>query len=176
MGEVVIVWPGFESAMRALTNDCAKALGAKDSESAKARLNAAPIAASESLPFTVDPCKISSNGSYTCGFRGDFGFTGQGGIILLNAKVLGSTNNYDTGQKLPDGSTAIIDIIAAMASGWGLKYNEPGGISNEDFWGIYLLHELGHIMSGLPNDALNPKLSNDNTQKVIDNCYKHLKN
>ena len=52
---------------------------------------------------------------------------------------------------------------------------QPGSLDSATWWAIVDLHELGHAKGGLANDGGNTKLSNDNTQTVIDNCFKGLK-
>jgi hypothetical protein len=61
-----------------------------------------------------------------------------------------------------------------------LEYHEAllglrkASLGTEDFQAIYLLHELGHVMGGLPRDFGAADRSLDNTRTVTRNCFQEL--
>src|SRR5262249_19485864 len=49
-----------------------------------------------------------------------------------------------------------------------------GSLTAEKFQAIYLLHELGHVLRGLPRDFGKADLSFANTKTVIQKCFREL--
>ena len=49
------------------------------------------------------------------------------------------------------------------------------GLTVAQFQAIFLLHELGHVLNGLPDDTNNEGLSNLSNKTLINDCFPTLK-
>lgn len=92
------------------------------------------------------------------------------GVIRLNSSI------SDPSKYIVRGSARAgdikINLVADLEKEWGLS---GGSVDTDTFWAIFLLHEIGHIFSGLPDDLENSELSHANTLKVLNECFKDLK-
>ena len=69
------------------------------------------------------------------------------------------------------GTTFPVNLLEDTEKRFGLR---AGSLSASMFWAATMLHELGHIMGGLPNDGGNEELSATNQAKIFNNCFKDL--
>jgi hypothetical protein len=71
-----------------------------------------------------------------------------------------------------DGTPTTKNLLLTMANNYGLDYSK---LSVSDFQTIILLHELGHSLGVLPDDADSGNQSGKNTQTVVDKCFQDVK-
>jgi hypothetical protein len=72
------------------------------------------------------------------------------------------------------GAIYTVDLLAEFAKQFGLK--DTGPTFRYVYEGIYLLHELGHYYNrAISDDQDNSAQSFKNTQLVIQNCFRELK-
>ena len=58
--------------------------------------------------------------------------------------------------------------VSCVLNAYGLKADS---LTADTFWGIFLVHELGHVWNGLADDTNNTPASIANTQTVINDCF-----
>jgi hypothetical protein len=149
--------------------DCAEALGGVNGEDAKMRLRMVNITQQTTGfpgfgPATANP--IPAPPGAPAGSCFDISWTGartNGTSIVLNTPVFfGATNVVGTTGK---------DLLFWV----GQQFTHAFTV--EQFQALILLHELGHVLSGLPGDLFpngtgNLIQSNANSEKVIEKCFK----
>jgi hypothetical protein len=99
----------------------------------------------------------------------------------VNANQPGVINlNQNINWLFPDDTAALVlnsspstyiavSLLSDEISQYGLT-----GLTPTQFMAATILHELGHITGGLPNDANNTALSQTNTQNVFQDCFPQL--
>jgi len=161
---------GFQEALNALDSpECAEALGAVNGEAAKIALNNKDIFLDDSLVATAHPLPDGTvDIAYQSGNVSPEGVETVSPTVFLNpsAPIPGTA-----GVELPGiAGLGPHNVLEVEQSVHNLK-----PLTTEDFQAITLLHELGHLLGGLPTDRGDVMASERNTQKVIDNCLGFLK-
>ncbi len=96
---------------------------------------------------------------------------GDGSIELNNNPALNDLSQVPVGT-LSNGQQVTVNLLSDLEGYYGLK---GGSVTPQLFWAIFELHELGHMLQGLPSDKDDETQSKINTGKVIDHCFKSLK-
>jgi hypothetical protein len=73
--------------------------------------------------------------------------------------------------RLTDGDGETINLLRYHERVLGLV---DDSLTVEKFQAAYLLHELGHVLAGLPRDFGNAALSVENTRTVMQRCFREL--
>jgi hypothetical protein len=162
---------GVNSALSVLLgpngSGCASALGAGTASGAINDLQHVTIDPNAHLALNREVTE-TPGGGYTSSWSGTFGYW-DGATLQLNGDV-GDLTHFVVGQAY--GKDVVINILTETEKNFGLM---PGSLDVETYWAIFVLHELGPDLGGLPNDKDNGPLSKANTQTVIDNCFGSLK-
>ena len=94
------------------------------------------------------------------------------GTIQLNSNAQLSNLSQVLVGTLSNGTNVYDNMLTSFENAFGLK---SGSLDTSTYWAIYLLHELGHVVGGLPSDKNSVPQSLANTQGVVDNCFASLK-
>ena len=149
-----------------LTPDCLKTLGASN-------VGAAITA------FQNDPFNFSNLGSAvhlsSGGYDISVGQTSQG-ITTLNGQINWLAPNSTVGYNQVTGVASVIPVITVLLNALRQDGLNVNSISIAQFQELVVLHELGHVLGGLPNDG-GPSAtvsSLQNTETVIQHCMPTL--
>jgi RHS repeat-associated protein len=97
-------------------------------------------------------------------------FRGNGTVYLNGHSQFNDLTNVYVGTT-STGQEIHTNMLTSMEQTFGLS---AGSLTPDKFWGIYLLHEFGHMMNGVGADKNNPEESRKNTAKVINACFPEL--
>jgi RHS repeat-associated protein len=157
--------PGFQLALSKLSQECVDALSGKSNSSipdAINMLNTALIVATDLGPYT----STDGNGAFSSP-----AYTPGGGIVYLNTSLFFNANQVF----LPPSNLAYVPqtLLQGILRDWGLT--DLLDMSLEQFQALALLHELGHMLNGFPDDRNDLALGKAHNKKVIDNCFPNLR-
>jgi RHS repeat-associated protein len=152
--------PGFSFAMDALeSSKCAPAVQHGGTpQSTQAGLNGETY-----LPWYpgVPPANGLSTVAETNGFN-----------VYLNTTIFTNPENVIVASTTAAGSTdSTEDFVQELIQQFSL---DASLVTATDFQAIFLLHELGHSLGGLPPDSTSDNQSLDNTGTIIADCFPTL--
>jgi hypothetical protein len=147
---------GWDTAMNALNNpECDQAIGAGNVEVAQAALANTPIYNTSSPGTTGSALNPGATPGY---------YNPDSGAIYLNQIFYDPTGNVG-------GPFTAISL---------LQLNLPAiadvNITAATYQALVLVHELGHVLGGLPSDAGDGEQSLANTMTIINSCFSYLFN
>lgn len=152
---------GMGKAQGALGNQkCANSIGAASSQAALAALERAEIVYATLGDPTID--RESRTVLYTMA-------TTDNGTIYLNSSGYTFDNPANAVGVSPTSPVfESLNLLSYHEDSFGLP---AGSLTAELLQAIYLVHELGHILNGIPGDKNDPAQSMRNTAKVMRDCF-----
>ena len=166
-GGGVSILPTTAGAINALKSEgCAGVVANTNSQAAISLLNSAPIFLAD-LPIPVGTKQPDGAFRYSYQVAAT-----SGGTIFINS-VLASSDLSKFLIAYDSGKPVYANLLADFE-----RHHEliQGSVSTESFWGIFYLHELGHMANPgrFRDDTDNPGASESYTQRVIENCFQDL--
>ena len=153
----------FDTAGKQIGKECAKLLsgGKLSAEDVRAKLNSVDASFEKLKQSIVFTNALDGSGDYTYTYQVQAG-QAMNGKILLNQDI------YDP--------TKFLFIEANKVASVNLVEDEridlgASKLSVDQYWAIYILHELDHILGGLAPDFSNTLDSRSNTKKVFRDCF-----